>query len=94
MRINETSAMGFVSTAATSMTTFGMMNDMDKKGVMLNAAFAVSAAFTFAGHLAFTLAFDASYIPEMIAGKLVAGFLALGLSVIIYNRIYGGGKNA
>lgn len=88
MKINDTSALGFVSSLATSMTTFGMMNDMDKKGVVLNSAFAVSAAFTFAGHLAFTLAFDADYILPMIVGKLVAGFAALLLSMIVYKRIY------
>ncbi len=86
MNINEVSALGFVSSLATSMTTFGIMNDMDKKGIVLNSAFAVSAAFTFAGHLAFTLAFDSSYIFPVIIGKLVAGFAALFLSVIIYKR--------
>lgn len=86
--INETSAMGLVSSLATSVTTFEMMSRMDKKGAMINSAFAVSAAFTFAGHLAFTLAFDARYIPGMIVGKLVAGGLALLLAVGIYHRLY------
>jgi len=85
--ISDTSAMGLVSSLATSATTFEMMNRMDKKGAMLNSAFAVSAAFTFAGHLAFTLAFDASYIPPMIVGKIVAGILALIVAVFIYDRI-------
>lgn len=85
--INETSAMGFVSTIATNVTTFGMMNEMDKKGTLLNSAFAVSAAFTFAGHLAFTLAFDASYVSSVIIGKLVSGVFALAVAIIIYKRI-------
>ena len=84
--ISEKSAMGFVSSLATSATTFEMVNSMDKKGVMLNSAFAVSGAFTFAGHLAFTLAFDASYIPEMIAGKLIAGVFSVFLAAVIYKR--------
>ena len=46
--INDISALGFISTLATNVTTLGMMDKMDKKGVMLNSAFAVSAAFTFA----------------------------------------------
>ncbi len=85
--INETSVMGLLSTMATSMTTFGMMRDMDKKGVLLNSAFAVSAAFTFAGHLAFTMAFDASYIGSVIIGKLVAGFCALLVAAVVYKRM-------
>ncbi len=86
MGINETSALGFVSTLATNVTTFGMMGDMDRKGVVLNSAFAVSAAFTFAGHLAFTLAFDASYIAPVILGKIISGVSALLLAVLISSR--------
>ncbi len=86
--INKTSAVGFVSTLATNVTTFQMLNSMDGKGAMLNSAFAVSAAFTFAGHLAFTMAFDTGYIPYMILGKSVAGICALIIAVPIYNRIF------
>lgn len=86
LKINDISAMGIFSTIATSTTTFEMMNSMDKKGTMLNSAFAVSAAFTFAGHLAFTMAYDADYIPAMIVGKLTAGVLSVLLAEIIYRR--------
>lgn len=85
--INERSALGLVSSLATSMTTFGDMDNMDDKGVMLNSAFAVSAAFTFAGHLAFTMAFDAAYLLPMIVGKLSAGFLALVLAFPLYKKL-------
>ena len=86
LKINDVSAMGLVSTIATSTTTFDMMKGMDKKGTVLNSAFAVSAAFTFAAHLAFTMAFDVSYIPAVVVGKLVAGISALLLSVYVYGR--------
>ena len=85
--INERSALGFVASLATSMTTSGDMDNMDDKGVMLNSAFAVSAAFTFAGHLAFTMAFDAAYLLPMIVGKLAAGFLALALAFPLYKKL-------
>ncbi len=81
--INAKSMTGLISTLATNVTTFGMMNDMDKKGIMLNSAFAVSAAFTFAGHLAFTMAFDESYLAPVIVGKLAAGAFALVLSACL-----------
>ena len=86
MGINQVSALGFVSTIATSVTTYGMMGVMDAKGVVLNSAFAISAAFTLAGHLAFTMAMDASAIAPMIAGKLFAGVLAVVLATFIYKR--------
>ena len=73
---------------ATSVTTFDSIAKMNKKGMVMNLAFTISAAFTFAGHLAFTLAFDADYILPMIVGKLVAGFSSLLLSVLIYKRIF------
>lgn len=82
--INDVSALGFMSTLATNITTFGLMDKMDKKGVMLNSAFAVSAAFTFADHLAFTVAFDSSYLLPMIVGKLTAGILAVIVAALIY----------
>ncbi len=84
--INRSSAIGFVSSLATNVTTFELMNRMDNKGAMLNSAFAVSAAFTFAGHLAFTMSFDASYIPEMIIGKLISGIFAVILAALLYKK--------
>ena len=87
MNINETSVLGLVSSIATCVTTFGMARDMDRKGLLLNAAFAVSGAFTFAGHLAFTMAFDAAYITPMIIGKLSAGIAAVALACLLSGRL-------
>ena len=84
--INETSVVGTVSCLASSAITFGMMDKMDRKGVVMNAAFAVSAAFTAGSHLAFTMAFDDSYILAVIVGKLTAGLLALILAHVVYER--------
>ena len=86
MQINDASAMGFISTLATNATTFEMMNEMDTKGAVLNAAFAVSAAFTFAGHLAFTLAFNPSYLSQMIIAKLISGFSALLFAGFVWKK--------
>jgi len=86
MGINKTSAVGLVSILATCMTMFSAMSEMDKKGVVLNAAFAVSAAFTFAGHLAFTIAYDSSFVLPMIIGKLVSGLSAVLLALCVYKK--------
>lgn len=88
MSVNETSAMGFIATLATSMTTFEMMNKMDKKGIVLNSAFTVSAAFVLSDHLAFTLAYNDSYIYPMMVGKMISAISALLLAVFIYKRMY------
>ncbi len=86
--MNNTSMTGFISTLATNVTTFGMMNEMDEKGIVLNSSFAVSSAFTLAGHLAFTLSFNGSYLLPVIVGKLSAGVLAVALAFLIYKLIY------
>lgn len=88
MQISETSALGLLNSLITNTTTFEMVNRMDTKGIVLNSAFAVSGAFTFGAHLAFTLAYDADYLVPVIIGKLVAGFAALLLSIVIYKRTY------
>ncbi len=87
ININEVSAFGFFSTLATSVTTFEKMNEMDKKGIVLNSAFAISAAFTFAGHLAFTMSFNADYIYCVIVGKLISGISGLLLATVIYKKV-------
>lgn len=86
LRINEASAMGFVSTIATSTVTFEMMNDMDDRGVLLNGAFAISAGFTFAGHMAFTFALCPQMVGPMIAGKLVSGVAAFAVALLLFKN--------
>jgi len=84
--INEMSALGIIASLVSNATTYGMMDKMEKKGVMLNSAFAVTAAFIFGSHLAFTMAFNEAYIMPVMVGKTVAGISALVLANIIYER--------
>ncbi len=84
--VNEAAAMGFPSTLATAVTTFEAMDKMDDRGIVLNAAFIVSAGFTLAGHLAFTMSMDGAYVVPMIVGKLTAGVLAVVLAAVIYKK--------
>ncbi len=85
--INDKSAMGLISCLATNVTTISMIEDMDKKGAVLNMAFAVSGAFVFAGHLAFTVSFQPDYLFPVIVGKLTAGVTAVILANFVYNRM-------
>ncbi|MBR5157001.1 MAG: ethanolamine utilization protein EutH [Clostridia bacterium] len=84
--VNEYSIVGIVSCLATSATTFGMMDKMDKKGVVLNSAFTISGAFVLGSHLAFTMAFDGEYVIPVIIGKLISGVLAIFLANIIFHK--------
>ena len=82
--INGVSAIALLSSLVTNAGTFGVMEKMNKKGVVVNSAFAVSASFVFGSHLAFTMAFEPSYFLPMMVGKLLAGVLAVILALLIY----------
>lgn len=84
MGINGVSALAFLGSSVTNATTFGMADQMDAKGLTVNAAFAVSASFVFGSHLAFTMAYDSTYVLPMIVGKLISGLCAVGLALLLY----------
>ena len=84
--INAISTLSLLGNLVTNASVFGIMEKMDKKGTVLNAAFAVSAAFAFGSHLAFTMAYDNSYVVPVIVGKLVAGVCAVILALLLYKE--------
>lgn len=86
--IDALSSISLVSSLATNATTFANMDQMNKRGMVLNSAFSVSGAFVFAAHLAFTIAFPGggAYILPLIVGKLVAGVLSVVLAIFISKR--------
>ena len=84
--VNDVSAIAFLGTLVTNASTFGTMEKMDKKGTALNAAFAVSASFALGDHLAFTMAYDGTYVLPMILGKLVSGVCAVALALVMYKE--------
>lgn len=85
--INEDAALGVLSCIVTNAASFGTMEKMDEKGSMVNSAFAVSAAFTLGGHMAFTMAFDPSYIGPVLVGKIVSGLCALVVAYFLYPKV-------
>ena len=50
---------------------------------VMNSAFAVSASLVFGSHLAFTVAYDGTYVTPMIVGKLFSGICAVILAGLI-----------
>jgi ethanolamine transporter len=83
MGMNDAAAAGLVATMANSIPMFGMVKDMDRRGKVLNIAFAVSAAFVFGDHLGFTAGFAPEMLGAMIAGKLVAGVAAIVVALFV-----------
>lgn len=87
--LDSTSILGFVASVASFATCAGLIKNMNKKGRIANLAFAVSGAFTFAGHLAFTMATNADFVAPVIVGKLVGGVSAIAVSMLIYRKLFG-----
>ena len=81
--INETAAAGLIASLANSIATFGMVADMDRRGKVVNIAFAVSAAFVFGDHLGFTAGFAPEMLPAMILGKLAGGITAVAVALLL-----------
>ena len=81
--INDVAAAGLVASLANSIATFGMVKDMDRRGKVVNIAFAVSAAFVFGDHMGFTAGFAPEMLVPMIVGKLVGGVFAVVVALFV-----------
>ena len=81
LKINDTAAAGLVASLANSIATFGMVKNMDRRGKVVNIAFAVSAAFVFGDHLGFTAGFAPEMLLSVIVGKLVGGITAVAVAL-------------
>lgn len=84
--INEVAAGGLVATLANSIATFGMVGDMDRRGKVVNIAFAVSAAFVFGDHLGYAAGFAPEILPGIILGKLAGGITAVLVALLLTRK--------
>ena len=84
--INDSAAGGMIATLANNIPMFQIMKDMDPRGKVLNAAFAVGAAFAFGDHLGYVAGVARDMIAPMIVGKLVAGICAIGLALLVFGK--------
>lgn len=87
--LDHKSILGFVASLASFANCTPLIPSMNKKGRIANLAFAVSAAFTFAGHLAFTMSVNPDFVAPVIVGKLVSGITAVAVALLIYKKLYG-----
>ena len=84
--VNDVAAAGLVATLANSIATFSMVKDMDRRGKVVNTAFAVSAAFVFGDHLGFTAGFAPEMLPAVILGKLAGGAAAVAVALFLTRK--------
>lgn len=84
--INDAAAAGLIASLANSIATFGLVKDMNRRGKVVNIAFAVSAAFVFGDHLGFTAGFAPEMIGPMIIGKLTGGVSAVAVALLLTKK--------
>ena len=84
--VNDTAAAGLIASLANSIATFDMMKSMDKRGKVVNVAFAVSAAFVFGDHMGFTAGFAPEMLPAVIVGKLAGGVSAVAVALLLTRK--------
>ena len=81
--LDETSVLGLVTSLANAIPMYTMANGMNRKGRVINVAFAVSAGYAIGDHLAFSLAFDSRFAAPMIVAKLISGITAALLAALL-----------
>lgn len=90
--MNDSATGGMIATLANNIAMFQIYKNMDARGKIFNAAFAVSAAFTFGDHLGFTAGYaEGAYkqmIFPMIVGKLLAGVTAVLVAYFIFRKAF------
>ena len=86
LRVNSESTTGLVTSLVNSIPVFESIKDMDERGKVINMAFAVSGAFVFGDHLAFTAGSDPQGVLGLIAGKLCAGICAVLVAILATSK--------
>ena len=81
--LDEASVMGLITSSVNAFPTFGMMQNMNERGVVVNAAYIVPASFVLGDHLAFMLTVDTTTVVPLLVGKLVGGGAAVILAFLM-----------
>ncbi|MCC2251821.1 MAG: ethanolamine utilization protein EutH [Bacillota bacterium] len=92
--ISDTSTAGLVASLAHSIPMLTLLKHMDARGKVINVAFAVSGAFVLGGHLGFVAGINKEIVFPMIVGKLIAGFSAIILAMIVLKKSNGSGRHS
>lgn len=78
--LSKEGSAGIVATIANILAMFKLVRTMPPKDKVINISFAVCAAFLLGDHLSFTANFQPTLILPIIAGKISAGIIGIGLA--------------
>lgn len=87
LSMNNVGSAGLIATLANNIPMFNIMKDMNIQAKIINSAFAVSSAFTFGDHMAFTIGYASGkyrgMIFPMIIAKLIGGITAIIIAYFV-----------
>lgn len=83
IELDQYSILGIFSSLASCIPMLGIYDKMNEKGKILNAAFAVSGAFTFGGQLGYISSVSPESVNPFIVSKLVSGVSAIFIAVLL-----------
>lgn len=81
--INQVAVVGLFLNLVTSVSMFAVFDQMDRRGQMMNAACAVTAAYVLGGHLAFVAQVEAASIGVFMAVKFLGGLFSILLTCVL-----------
>ncbi|HVE14483.1 MAG TPA: ethanolamine utilization protein EutH [Elusimicrobiota bacterium] len=84
--VSEEATAGLFTTLVAILPVLAASERMDARGKILNAAFMVCAAWTFADHLAFVLAVEPAGAVAVLAAKLIAGIASIPIALWLARR--------
>src|SRR5690554_565658 len=81
--IDDFSILGLFSSLASCLPMLGVYHEMNWKGKILNAAFAVSGAYVFGGQLGYVTSVAPQAVNAFITGKLAAGVTSIFVALYL-----------
>ena len=93
LQLTRTSDLPEILLKLNEISIFEFVDKMNRKGRIMNYAFATSAAFVFGDHMAFILAISATeklsskYLIAVIVSKLVGGITAIIVTQLMYKKL-------
>ncbi|MCB6346515.1 ethanolamine utilization protein EutH [Enterocloster lavalensis] len=80
LRINDVAVAAFPISCVNVMSVFMLVKDMDRRGIVLSAAWYTNTICILTAHYAYTQSMDPSMVGPMMAAKLTGGVLAVVLA--------------
>lgn len=87
LHINDVAVAAFPISCVNVMSAFMLVKDMDRRGIILSAAWYTNAICILTAHYAYTQSVDPAMVAPMMAAKLTGGGLAVVLACLMTGKI-------